>query len=144
VAAALALADSLEARGVPTIIAPVRLQNRAPFYRVHTGPYPSAARADSALAQLRRSGALDSATGTTVSTPLSLTLGSGLTRELALAERTRLRLAGVPVFVLGHEDGTFTLHAGAYDASAQATLLQDLLTPTGDAGTLAPRAGYVP
>ena len=143
-AAAFAVADSLEARGARTIIAPVRLQGRETFYRVHTGPYATAARADSALAALRLSGILAPNAGATVTTPLSVSLGGPLTRAGANAERDRLRQAGVPAFILGDSLGTFSLYAGAYDAAAQATLLQDLLTPTGGAGQLAPRTGYVP
>ena len=142
--AAYAVADSLEARGATTIIAPVRLQGRETFYRVHTGPYASQARADSALAALRLSGILAANAGATVTTPLSVSLGGPLPRAAANAERTRLRQAGVPAFILGDSLGTFHLYAGAYDAAAQATLLQDLLTPTGGAGQLAPRTGYVP
>ena len=143
-ASAFALADSLEARGHPTIVAPIRQPGRAALYRVHTGPYATSARADSALAALRGAAVLAANAGAAVMTPLSVALSGPHTREAALAERTRLREAGVPAFILGDSVGTFHLHAGAYDAAAQATLLQDLLTPTGGAGVLAPRTGYVP
>jgi hypothetical protein len=96
------------------------------------------------LGALRGSGLLEPQVGVAANVPLSLALGSAATRIAAVAERDRLRAAGVPVFILGQADGTFRLYAGAYDAGAQALLLQDLLTPTGGAGTLGPRAGYVP
>ena len=111
---------------------------------MHAGPYASAARADSVLNALRAAGTIAPTAGTRDSLPLSVALGAGLTREAALAERSRLRTAGVPAFILGAPDSTFRLFAGAYSASAQAALLQDLLTPTGSAGELVPRAGYVP
>jgi len=141
---AFAVADSLEAHGTPAIVAPIRLRGRGVTYRVHAGPYASAARADSVLTALRASGTIAPTGGTRDSLPLSVALGTGLTREAALAERSRLRTAGVPAFILGAPDGTFRLFAGVYNASAQAALLQDLLTPTGSAGELVPRAGYVP
>jgi hypothetical protein len=141
---AFAMADSLEAHGTPAIVAPLRLRGRGVFYRVHAGPFASAVRADSVLTALRASGLIASAAGTRDSLPLSIALGAGLTLGAARAERIRLRAAGVPAFILGSSDSTFRLFAGAYNASAQAMLLQDLLTPTGSAGDLVPRAGYVP
>jgi len=141
---AFAVADSLEAHGTPAIVSPIRLRGRGVTYRVHAGPYGSAARADSVLATLRATGTIAPTAGTRDSLPLSVALGAELTHEAALAERSRLRIAGVPAFILGSADATFRLFAGAYSASAQAALLQDLLTPTGSAGELVPRAGYVP
>jgi hypothetical protein len=141
---AFVAADSLQAHGTPAIIAPVRLRGRGVRYRVHAGPFASAVRADSVLAALRNAGTITSTAGTRDSLPLSIALGAGLTRGAARAEQLRLRTVGVPAFILGAADGTFRLFAGAYSASAQAVLLQDLLTPTGSAGELVPRAGYVP
>jgi hypothetical protein len=141
---AFAQADSLEAHGTPAIISPIRLNGRAATYRVHAGPYASATRADSVLAALRAGGTIAPTAGSRDSLPLSVALGTRLTRAAAQAERARLRTAGVPAFILGAADSTFRLFAGAYRASAQAALLQDLLTPTGSAGELVPRAGYVP
>jgi cell division septation protein DedD len=137
---ALALADSLESRRVPAIVTPVRVRGRATF-RVQAGPFASRSGADSELAQVRAS---RFAAGGPDSTPLSVALAGGMNRTQAFAERARLRQAGVPTFILGQDSGTFRLYAGAYDASAQAALLTDILTPTGGAGTLVPRSGYVP
>lgn len=139
-AEALALADSLEQRHVPAIVSPVRVRGRATF-RVHAGPFTSRSSADSELAQVRAS---RFASGGPDSMPLSVALAGGMSRTQAFAERARLRLVGVPTFILGQDSGTFRLYAGAYDASAQAALLTDILTPTGGAGTLVPRSGYVP
>ena len=139
-AEALALADSLEQRHVPAIVSPVRVRGRATF-RVHAGPFTSRSSADSELAQVRAS---RFASGGPDSMPLSVALAGGMTRAQAFSERARLRQAGVPTFILGQDSGTFRLYAGAYDASAQAALLTDILTPTGGAGTLVPRSGYVP
>jgi len=141
---ALAAGDSLEAHGTPVIVAPVRLRGRGVIYLVHAGPYATSARADSVLTALRAAGTIAPTAGTRDSLPLSVALRAGLTRDAARALRTRLRADGVPAFILGAADSTFRLFAGAYSASAQATLLQDLLTPTGSAGALVPRAGYVP
>lgn len=141
---AFAMADSLEAHGMHTMLAPVRLRGRDAFYRVYAGPYATRATADSALAAMRSGGYLARGTGTTLSVPLSVALAGHPTRAAAAVERARLRAQGVPAFVLGQADGTFRLFAGAYDATAQASVLQDLLTPTGSAGEFVPRAGYVP
>jgi hypothetical protein len=141
---ALRMADTLEARGTPALVAPIRLPGRGVIFRVHAGPYPTAARADSVLGALRAAGTLPATAGASAAVPLSIVIGGGLDLAAARAERLRLRGAGVPVFILGQSDGTFRLYAGAYDATAQAVLLQDLLTPTGSAGELVPRAGYVP
>ena len=51
--AALALADSLESRRVPAIVAPIRLRGAAAIWHVYAGPYATEARADSALTALR-------------------------------------------------------------------------------------------
>jgi hypothetical protein len=96
------------------------------------------------LGALRAAGLVPATGGGVADVPLSLGLGVAMSHTEALAERDRLRAAGVPVFLLGQSDGSFRLYAGAYEAGAQASLLQDLLTPTGGAGSLGPRAGYVP
>ena len=142
--AALLLADSLESRHVPAIVAPIRLRGAAALWRVYAGPYASLARADSALTALHAAGVIAANDGVVDSVPMSFALAGGLTRDAALAERARLRAAGVPTFILGQADGNYRLYAGAYEASTQAALLQDLLTPTGSAGILLPRAGTVP
>ena len=141
---AFAMADSLEAHGRATMIAPVRLRGRGAFYRVQAGPYAARARADSALTAMRAEGLLARGTGSVAIVPYSMALGSQPRLAAARAERARLRAQGVPAFILGQADGTFHLFAGAYDSTAQASLLKDLLTPTGSAGDLIPRAGYVP
>jgi hypothetical protein len=141
---ALASADQLEARGVAAIVAPLRLAGRGTVFRVFAGPYARRAAADSALGALQASGAVAGGSGAVSDVPLSVLVVEGLTREAAEAERLRLRAVGVPVFLLGAGDGTFRLAAGAYAAATQAALVQDLLTPTGSAGTLVPRVGYVP
>lgn len=141
---ALTSADSLESHGVPAMVAPLRPRGARPSYRVYAGPYASRSRADSVLGALRTAGAVARRAGQVDSVPLSMALAGGLTRGAALAERARLREAGVPTFVLGQAGGTFRLYAGAYAGAVQTVLLQDLLTPTGGAGALLPRAGYVP
>jgi hypothetical protein len=111
---------------------------------VYGGPFAIASRADSVLGALRSGGRLARRAGEVDSVPLSIALTGGLTRASALAERARLREAGVPAFVLGQAGGTFRLYAGAYGGVVRPVLLRDLLTPTGGAGALIPREGYVP
>mgnify|MGYP001609167212 FL=1 len=76
--------------------------------------------------------------------PLSFALAGGLGPNAAQAERSRLREAGVPCFILGQADGTYRLFAGAYESAAQAAALHTLLSATGGAGELVPRVGFVP
>jgi hypothetical protein len=142
--AALANADSLERHGARTIVAPIRPSGAPATFRVFVGPFARATQATLALGGLRAAGLVPVGAGRVVSVPLSLELAAGLTRDAAENARADLRRAGVPAFVLGSPDGTFAVYAGAYDAATQAALLQDLLTPTGSAGTLVPRVGYVP
>jgi hypothetical protein len=140
VEAAIALGESLEARAVPAMIAPLRLPNRALIHRVYAGPWRDSASADSVLGALRAAGVLGDRQGGVRAVPLSLALAGGLGEAAARRELVRLRRVGVPAFMLGEPGGTFRLWAGAYDAAVQAALLTDLLTPTG-AGALEPRVG---
>lgn len=142
-AEAFALADSLEAHGARTIIAPGLVNGRGKFYRVHAGPFASRARTDSARAALAASGMLPRGAGMVTSVPLSVALSGTLSRGAAASERTRLRRAGVPAFVLGQPDGTYRVYAGAFARAVSRTLLHDLLTPIGGAGDLVTRAGIV-
>jgi hypothetical protein len=137
-------ADSLELRGVPTLVVPVELPQLGRRFRVYAGPLPEPASAESLLSRLRRAGWLRSDEGMTVTAPLSFALAGGLSPDSALVERERLRAAGLPTFVLGQPDGTYRLFAGAYESPAQAAVLRTFLTSTGSAGELVPRAGFVP
>lgn len=143
-AAALSSADSLERHGARTIVAPIRPPGGRATFRVLVGPFGNSTQASLSLRGLRAAGLVPVGVGDVVSVPLSLQLAAGLNRATAEDARTKLRLAGVPSFLLGEGDGTFTVYAGAYDAATQAALLEDLLTPTGSAGMLVPRVGYVP
>ncbi len=138
--AAWTLADTLEAAGTPTMIAPLRLANGRQVFRVYAGPFADPAGADSALRALRAAGRLARSAGERVNVPLAVALQGGLSAEAARAERVRLRRAGVPAYALAEPNGTFRLWAGAYEAAVQAALLTDFLTPTG-AGALVPRVG---
>ena len=143
-AQAFLMADSLEAHGTRTMIAPGSVHGRGIFYRVHAGPFATRARADSARAALALGGLLARGAGTVTSVPLSVVLAGPLSRGAAANERTRLRRAGVPSFVLGQSDGTYRVYAGAFARAVSRTVLHDLLTPTGGAGELVTRAGTVP
>lgn len=143
-AQAFQVADSLEAHGARTMIAPGSVHGRGIFYRVHAGPFATRARADSARAALALGGLLARGAGTVTSVPLSVVLAGPLSRGAAANERTRLRRAGVPSFVLGQSDGTYRVYAGAFARAVSRTMLHDLLTPTGGAGELVTRAGIVP
>ena len=140
---AFRVADTLESRGVHTILTPLRLQSRV-WYRIYAGPAPSAAAAESLLAGLRTQRLLAADGGEVLELPLSISLPGSHTPGQADAERARLETAGVPTFVLGQADGGYRLFAGAFDGTSAAVLLQSLLTPAGGSGTLVPRVGFVP
>ena len=123
---AFARLDSLEAAGERGLIAPLTLAGRPTVYRVYRGPFR----------------AIEGANVDTV--PLSLRLSGGFALPAAQAERARLRALGIPAFILGLSDGTFQLFAGAYRPGTPRSHYQDLVTPTGGAGELVPRVGYLP
>jgi hypothetical protein len=143
-AEAFAVADSFEAHGARTMIAPGSVHGRGTYYRVHVGPFATRVLADSARTSLMASGMLARGAGTVASVPLSVALAGPLARGAAANERTRLRRAGVPSFVLGQGDGTYRVFAGAFARAVSRSLLNDLLTPTGGAGELVTRAGNAP
>ena len=123
---AFARLESLEAAGERGLIAPLTLAGRPTVYRVYRGPFRAIA-------------------GANVDTvPLSLRLNGGFALPGAQAERARLRALGIPAFILGLSDGTFQLVAGAYRPGTPRSHYQDLVTPTGGAGELVPRVGYLP
>lgn len=142
-AQALDALDSLEARGVPAFVTPIRLQRRRSWYRIHAGPMATGAAADSVLGALRAAGRA-TAGAVVVDAPLSVELAGDFTADSATAARARLRAAGLPVFALGQADRRFRLYAGAFENAAQAALAQEIITSTGGTGELVPRVGYVP
>lgn len=137
-------ADSLEQGGTPTIVVPVELPRLGRRFRVYAGPLRDSSAADSMLVRLHSGGWLPVGEGAVATVPLSFALAGGLGPNAAQAERSRLREAGVPCFILGQADGTYRLFAGAYESAAQAAALHTLLSATGGAGELVPRVGFVP
>lgn len=141
---ALANGDSIEARsGTGAILMPVRVRTDI-VWRVYAGPFRSRERADSVRSALRQARLLGPRAGSIDSLPLSAALTGGLTRDEAVEERARLRRLGMPAFVLGQSDGSFRVYMGAFLSASSATTLQDLLTPTGNAGDIVPRVGITP
>ena len=136
--------DSLEAHGTRTIVSPMRISGLGVRHGVFAGPFATKERADSARAALVRGRLIPAGGGAVASRPMSVALSGPLTAAAAAAERARLRRAGVATFVLGHAGGTVRLYTGAFGRTVSMSMLQDLLTPTGGAGELVPRAGYVP
>lgn len=136
--------DTLATRGTRALVSPTSLRRRL-SYRVHAGPYPTQAAADSVLDSLRARNLADPIGSASVMLPLSLTLGGGaLSAERARVEADSLRAHGVPTFLLGLADGRFRLLAGAYDDPAGAAHLDSLLFTLGRARRLGPRVGSVP
>jgi len=141
---ALAAADSLEAHGARTIVAPFHLKGRPTRYHVQAGPFATRARADSVRAALFAQGVLPRGAGRVARVPMSVAFSDRLGRTAALAERARLRRLGVPTFVLGQADGSFRLYAGSFDRPLSMLALTEMLPSIGSAGAIVPRAGYVP
>ena len=142
-AQALVDADTIEGRGFPPMVAPVRVGPTL-WYRVDVGPVATPGEADSLLGVVRKAGLDGSATAAVVAVPLSFALRRVATPLAARTERARLRTAGVSAFVLGQADGSYRLFAGAFDQPAAAGYLDTLLTFTGNAGPLGPRVGFRP
>lgn len=140
---AVARADTLESRGFHAIVTPIRI-GPAAWYRVQAGPATSVAAADSVLAALRAAGLLPANQGSVAAVPLSVALQGGLKLDSARALRGLLRRAGVPAFLLGQADQKYRILVGAFGAAPQAALIQSLLTPTGSAGDIVPRVGFLP
>jgi len=140
---ALEDADTIAGRGFAPIVSPVRLP-RGVWFRVYAGPVATEDAADSLLAAIRAAGLDGSGTAAVALVPLSFALRRVATLARALGERTRLRSAGIPAFVLGQADGSFRLFAGAFEAPDRAGYLDSLLTSIGSAGPLGPRVGFTP
>jgi hypothetical protein len=140
---ALDAGDALEGKGLPPIVAPIRLGART-WYRVYAGPVATQDAADSLLGAVRAAGLDRPGSATTVLVPLSVALRRVANVAAARAERARLRAAGIPAFTLGQADGAYRLFAGAYAAPKQAAYLDSLVTSTGSAGQLGPRVGFHP
>jgi len=140
---ALEDADSVAGRGFASIVSAVHLP-RGVWFRVYAGPVASEDAADSLLAAVRAAGLDGSGSAAVALVPLSFALRRAATLARALAERARLRAAGVPAFVLGQADGSFRLFAGAFEAPERAGYLDSLLTSIGSAGPLGPRVGFNP
>ncbi len=136
-------AGALEERGVPAIVAPLRLGGRI-WYRVLAGPVATQDLADSLLSVLREAGFDRPRTAQPVLAPLSVALQRFATLAAARGGRARALAAGLPTFVLGQADGSYRLYAGAFATPAEAAYLDSLVTSTGSAGPLGSRVGFRP
>ena len=142
-APALDAADALEGTGFLPIVSPLRLGTQL-WYRVYVGPVATQDAADSLRSAVRAAGFDRPLAAAPVLAPLSVALQRVVTPGAARAERTRLRAAGIPAFVLGLADGSYELLAGAFQRADQAGYLDSLLTSTGRAGQVGPRVGFRP
>jgi cell division septation protein DedD len=140
---ALADGDRLAARGVPSMIAPIRIRQRL-WYRVYAGPAATRGTADSLLKAVQAARLDASHKASVARVPLSFTLGSFPTVSAARSAARRLRSRGIATFLLRRRDGAVVLLAGAYASAGQADDLGHVLTSTGNAGPLGPRVGIRP
>jgi hypothetical protein len=123
---------------------PLRLSNDAgTWFRVIGGGWSTREAADSALAGLRASGAVEPS-ASLLRAPLALLVGSVLAPDSLRARITRYQEYGVPVYALRQADGTHNLYAGAFETPDQSTLLALSLKQIGDVPTLVYRTGGAP
>jgi len=143
-ARAFAEVDTLRARGVPSIVTPVRIGARV-SYRVHAGPLADKSAADWLLDSLRAARRADPVGSIAVQVPLSFHFDStAMAPGRATALRDSLRTAGVSTFLLAQSDGRVHLYAGAFENRAEAALLDSLLQTLGRTRHLGVRVGHRP
>jgi hypothetical protein len=112
------------------------------WYRVIAGASNRRDGADSALATLRASKAIDDpAAGAIVSVPFAFRLQAGAAPESVATLIAGYIAPGVPANALLQDDGTATLYAGAFETADQAALFMTYLRAAGIEPALTYRIG---
>src|SRR5579864_9565198 len=97
--------------------------------------------ADSLLASLRESGALDERSGSVIRTPFAFLVDTGIAKNAAPAVVARLIDQGQPAYGLVQSDGRVRIYVGAFETPEQATLFMASLRALGSEPVLAYRTG---
>jgi hypothetical protein len=112
------------------------------WYRVLVGATATRAAADSLVATLVRSRAIDDPRAAlVVHTPLAFVIRTGLAPDSAIAVAGELRERGVPAYALREADGSTTVYAGAFETAEQAAFFVPALREAGIEPVLAYRTG---
>ena len=112
------------------------------WYRVIAGASNRREGADSALATLRASKAIDDpAAGAIVSVPFAFRLQAGAAPESVASLTAGYIARGIPAYALLQDDGTATLYAGAFETADQAALFMTYLRAAGIEPALTYRLG---
>lgn len=112
------------------------------WYRVIAGASNRREGADSALATLRASKAIDDpAAGAIVSVPFAFRLQAGAAPASVTTLVAGYIARGVPAYALLQDDGTATLYAGAFETADQAALFMTYLRAAGIEPALTYRIG---
>lgn len=112
------------------------------WYRVIAGASDRREGADSALATLRASKAIDDpAAGAIVSVPFAFRLQAGAAPESVATLTAGYIARGIPAYALLQDDGTATLYAGAFETADQAALFMTYLRAAGIEPALTYRLG---
>jgi hypothetical protein len=114
------------------------------WYRVIAGAAPTRSAADSTLAALRTTKAVDDpAAGAVVSVPFAFRLEAGVAPAAADSVAGGFRARGVPAYALLQDDSTATIYAGAFESADQAALFTTYLRGLGVEPALTYRLGRV-
>ena len=112
------------------------------WYRVIAGATSSRSTADSTLAALRTTKAIDDpAAGAIVSVPFAFRLRAGVPRDSVASVAAGFLARGIPAYALMQDDGTATLYAGAFETADQAALFMTYLRAAGIEPALTYRLG---
>ena len=122
--------------------APVQYQG-AVWYSIRGGAYGSAREADSLLAALRKSGAVEQGFGKVIRAPLAFLLADSVAESDVTARMAPFAAHDLPVYALQQQDGSLKLYAGAFETPGQSILLIDALLAAGIAPSLVFRTGRV-
>jgi hypothetical protein len=125
-------------------ISPVPVgSDRAIYYSVVAGAYPTRNEAEALLARLRHDHAVQDGLGTVIRAPYALLLDSaqaGHTEQIV----TQYRNSPQPVYALAQDDGSLKIYAGAFERPEDAATLMSTLRAAKMSPVLVYRTGRAP
>ena len=113
------------------------------WYRVVGGSWTDRAPADSALAAISAAKSLD-LPASVVHVPLALLAGPAPSVDSVRALTARFAQAGIPVYALRQDDGSYNVYAGAFETPDQSIFLALAIQKMGGVPTLVYRTGRAP
>ena len=125
--AAARAAAALRSKGATAFVAPVLLEGKGQWFRVFAEALPDRPAGEAALRGILGQGVVSE--GHVRETPWALYLGTYATPAEAAQARARVARSGISAYALG--DGPVHLYAGAFEAAADAELLNRALRDRG-------------